>query len=299
MLLLGLLACGGTETIVLTDAQNYAFTSMISADCQTIPAGQDSRVDWSALTADILGNTLDPAKDVDTLQLALFPDLTSEQVLAGINDDTLAQSDVAGFADLQPPDGTTESTLSAFDTMGTPLDVAQIVADGSTYLLNASTQLEDGRVRYDTFTFLCPTATDEAATIALAPDSATLEWTVDLDGAEPIDMLGAKKIIVDWSELTQNGSDLEIDLADIDRMLLARYDEDLAAIEADFLRVEALAEDTWSADVEGWGDWPLSDLESPEGEAFTGFEGDGTWILALQCTTCINPAPPFLGVVTP
>mgnify|MGYP005741916403 CR=1 FL=1 len=32
---------------------------------------------------------------------------------------------------------------------------------------------------------------------------------------------------------------------------------------------------------------------------FTGFSGDGIWILALTCSTCANPAPLFLTVLEP
>ena len=36
-----------------------------------------------------------------------------------------------------------------------------------------------------------------------------------------------------------------------------------------------------------------------DGEPFTGFTGEGTWILALRCSTCSNPAPPFATVLLP
>ena len=32
---------------------------------------------------------------------------------------------------------------------------------------------------------------------------------------------------------------------------------------------------------------------------FTGFTDGGTWVLALMCSSCSNPAPLFLTVVEP
>ena len=62
-----LLACGKDEEIVLEDGDNFYFDSTLSADAQIVPAGEDSSVDWSGLTADILENAVDPTADVTEL----------------------------------------------------------------------------------------------------------------------------------------------------------------------------------------------------------------------------------------
>ena len=36
-----------------------------------------------------------------------------------------------------------------------------------------------------------------------------------------------------------------------------------------------------------------------DGATFPGFDTDATWILALRCGRCANPAPPVLTVITP
>lgn len=38
--------------------------------------------------------------------------------------------------------------------------------------------------------------------------------------------------------------------------------------------------------------------EETSAAPFTGIDGTGTWILALKCTKCTNPAPWFLTILT-
>ena len=149
------------------------------------------------------------------------------------------------------------------------------------------------------FHFFRPVIDAAPAPVTLASDSAALTYTVDLEGGAPIAMTSAGRTRVDWSALTVGPSGQPIDLPDIDTLTVARYDEPLADLELDFLHVDALAEQTWSHDVEGWGDWCLDELEDADGAAFDGFTEDGTWLVALRCSTCLNPAPPFLGLITP
>jgi len=80
--------------------------------------------------------------------------------------------------------------------------------------------------------------------------------------------------------------------------MVAQYESlGIADLEKDFLRIDALAVQVWNADIEGRSTFDLTTLVSEKGQAFSGFGEDGLWILALRCTTCSNPAPPFLAIV--
>ena len=64
-----------------------------------------------------------------------------------------------------------------------------------------------------------------------------------------------------------------------------------------YINLEGLADEMYQQDISGLPGFELFDMVSVDGQAFPGFSADGTWILALRCTTCINPAPPYLGVL--
>lgn len=298
--------CNKTETVVLTDAMNYAFVSTISADAVQIPSGEDAVVDWSGLTRDILGTEMDPTTEVTQVNLVLFGDLTRDEVLEAINNDELRQSDVAAFAEYVVQDGETSARLSQFSAMGTPVVPSQnVVAGMGTFLASVVTTQTLGAVCegeakerdvYRMFQFFDPTEGAQAAEITITSTSATLDYDVDIDGVEPIRVSNAKDYEFDWSELTQNGADHEIELSDIDELLLGSYQETIDALEQDFLQVENLADTKYEADVEGVGSETVSYITQC-GDAFPGFDNGETWLLALRCTTCVNPAPPFVGVV--
>lgn len=292
---------GGEEDPVLEDAQNYDFTSTISAVSTTITSGADTTVDWSGLTTDILGNTMDPTTDVNEIRIVNFPDLTQAEVLEGINSGTISQSDIDVFFAFSPAGGETSAPLSEFDVLGTLLvPGSDITADKGTFLVSAVTVGEgpDGGPveEYRMFEFFAPTDGAPAATIALAGDSATLDYTVDIESGAALS-ISEGRVDVDWSRLTLDGAGQPIDLPDIDVIMLARYDETPAEIEANFLQIETMAEETYLHDVSGSNAWPLQDLETADGTKFETFDGEGTWILALLCSTCINPAPLFLAPV--
>jgi hypothetical protein len=61
---------------------------------------------------------------------------------------------------------------------------------------------------------------------------------------------------------------------------------------------ELLAEPLYVWSVSGTTDLDLA-TPTDAGETFRGFDDVGTWVLALGCTTCANPAPLFLTVVDP
>jgi hypothetical protein len=102
--------------------------------------------------------------------------------------------------------------------------------------------------------------------------------------------------IVEWSDLTVDMRGLPIRLSDIDRLDLGFYEEDLTGLEADFLGLEELVDDLYTTPLTATIDQDLSLLQNASGETFAGVTDEGTWLLALRCMACSNPAPPFLTV---
>ena len=73
--------------------------------------------------------------------------------------------------------------------------------------------------------------------------------------------------------------------------------ESLAEIESRFVELDSLAEETWTADIEGLTELSLSELEGER--EYPGVDGDSRWLLALSCGSCDTPVPRVLMVLTP
>lgn len=288
------LACQGPVTLLLDDANNYAFTSEITADATVVPARADSRVDWSALTTDFLG---EPVTAVDGVDLAWFQDETEEAVLQSFNDGVPPEENA--FLVQYAPGGTS-AMMSEFAFNGTFIDIGtQVLPDRGTYLVAANTA---DRPRM--FQLFRPTDGAPEATVRITDDSAHIAFDVDLSHGTALSLPGGtNEITLDWAGLTTNGSGRPIRLPNVDRLVLAEFDESLEELEADFLHFDALAEQRFEIDVAGFGSAILTrasgdagDTDATDADAFTGFD-DGNWFVALLCTTCLNPAPPFLARV--
>ena len=96
---------------------------------------------------------------------------------------------------------------------------------------------------------------------------------------------------MDWSNLTQTGTGNPIAIDRIDRLVLAGFRQDLSELEADFLRSRSLAEVIIETNVAGIQAIPFSRIEG-----FEEFDPELTWLIALECSLCLNPAPFFVGI---
>ena len=289
--LLLLAACSKSEEITLTDAMNFSFSSDIDAASIVVPAGEDSLVDWSAVTEDLLGSPIDPTADIGEVSIVAFGDLTQDEVIDGINNETLKQSDLTGFVSYVPQSGETSAMLTDFSVSGTAVNPANDITAGSTYLVS----LEGTDGSYLTFTFFDPVDGADPATITVDDDSAVLSYTVDIDAGASIPVTAdAEQIILTWSQLTTTSSGNPILLSNIDTLMLARYTQPLSALEDDFLQLEDLADELYIVNVATLGSYDLTTIDG-----FAGFEGEGTWLVAMRCGGCVNPSPPFLGLFDP
>jgi len=80
----------------------------------------------------------------------------------------------------------------------------------------------------------------------------------------------------------------------IDGLMLGHYTEARSELQAQLLDLELITDEIWTVDLSGTAGFDLAALPG-----FTGFSTGGTWIRALTCTSCINPAPLFLTVLEP
>ncbi|MCB9791894.1 MAG: hypothetical protein H6741_04130 [Alphaproteobacteria bacterium] len=290
LLLVHLLACA--ETTTLSDAENYSFSSSLTAESAEFASQTDLRVDWSALGVDLQGSTIDPTTEVDLVSIVIL-ELGEQEALDAFVDDALYQSQVGAYATFEPPDGTTSGLLSEFDFLGTPVVPEEHVTEGQgSWLITLNT---DGVPGTRMMRFFQPVDDGPVADITLDDDSADLDYVVDLSAGQPLQIVGDR---LEWSGLTTDMRGLPIRLSELDRVTIGHYDESLAELEGDFLQLEAMAEESWDADFQAQIELELSELVDADGAPFPGVGRDGTWLLALRCMTCANPAPPFMAVLT-
>lgn len=286
---------------VFTDANNYSYTSALDVTPQEVQLRNEVTFDWSGLTTDLLGHAIDPATDVDLVWVVQFPTVTEEEVVSAILTDSLLQESVGPYIQFDnDPANVTTGLLSEFvfppDTSIVP---EEDFTDGSgTWLVRATTGAAENRM----LGFMRPTEDSTNHRFLLGADSATLDFQADLQSLTPFAFDEAQPAYVaDWSALQTHANGNDIDLNKLDQLLVARYDgRTLDDLEADFIDIELIADELYTADVYEVSDYQadLTMATNAEGVAFSGFGEDGLWLVALRCTTvCMNPAPPFLTVV--
>ena len=92
--------------------------------------------------------------------------------------------------------------------------------------------------------------------------------------------------------------------------------ENICEVEKHATNLEAIADKWYSSKVENGTGIAFSELVLRDdaitdptvdptadagvgGESFQGIDDTGVWILALYCTTCLNPVPKFMTVLHP
>lgn len=288
----------GGGDIVVSDANNYFFRGTLDGPSTPVAELVDVSFSFSELAYDLQCHDVDPVEDIDDAALMVFPYLSEEEVEAGLETDTLQQVDLAIYLSFDPEDGT-GGVLSDFTFFGTEADVQLDFREGSgTWLIVLSSGTQIG-VGSRMFAFLEPSSDEVSTHVDIAGGCDVLEHEVDLDALTPVDVEIDGPWDLDFGALESTAQGVEFNPLKISEITVARYDADLADLEEQFLDLELIAEELYRMEHPAGTTADLGDLKSESGEPFTGFEGEGTWLLALQCGTCSNPAPLFLTVLEP
>lgn len=286
--------------ITLQDNNNYQYAGIIRLPDTPVAPLTDVIFDWSSLTIDMQCHGMHPAKDIDNIAVMLFPNLTPQEVEDGLTYDTLQQVDMGVYIE-QITENQTQMPISDLTFYGTDPKILQFTQpDSGTWLvlLTSGTQLAVGTRALQFFT---PTKGETNTGVSIGDACDVLDFSADLETLTRVPINQQGPWPVSWMTLTQNGQGAPLNTGKIDRIMLARYEsQDRASLQAQFLDLELLADDLWMSDLSGGAGADLADLTHVStGEAFAGFTLDDTWILALRCTTCPNPAPLFLTVLHP
>ncbi|MFN7143462.1 MAG: hypothetical protein ACK4YP_06795 [Myxococcota bacterium] len=288
-------AAAADGSVPLGDANNFSYVGTLDAPSFAVAERADVSLSWERLATDLRCNGLDPVADIDNTALLVFPYLTEEEVERGLSEDTMEQADLGVYLSYAPGDATSVS-LSQMSFFGTDAEIeAQFEAGSGTWLVLLTTGTSVA-VGARMLAFLTPTVDATAVAAEVDDGCAVLDFSADLASLAPVPVLRDGPWRLDWSALTRNGQGGAFVPTRVDGLMVARFDEPVDALEASFLDLELLAEETWSYPVAGG---TSADLGALAAGGFPGFHGDGTWALALTCSTCPNPAPLFLTRVQP
>ena len=281
--------------IFLEDANNFSFTSEVQAQSIPIVPKEDAIVHWGDLSIDMLGNNMN-STDINMVSVVLFPRLSQQEVLFGISNETLRQSDLSGYVEYYPTENETSAALTDFSMQGTYIDPPEhFQVDSGTLLLTFSSDELFTR----TLVFFEPDEQTENHDIAVGNQSTIVDYEIDLVDLEHIIIPPAQRWMLDWSGLTQSGSDRPLNLPQLDQVQIVILEDDIETIEEHFLHIESRAQDIYEADVLGTDQIDLSALQNESGTSFDPeiLSTQKNVLLALRCTTCVNPAPLFVGVL--
>ena len=303
--LLALFACTPDDaepkpaaSTTLTDANNYTFDSTLAIPPYTTREAADVEVCWDGATRDMQCHAFAPATDVRNVGLLRSTTLAQEDIEAALGADDLQQADISGYVQFTPEAGDTCANLSEFNFFGTTFGVeAEYVAAGGTFMLILSDSDTPGQGARS-LAFLAPDPTSTTDAVALGDGCSIVSVDAQLSNLEPLRLPTAPATIT-WDALTRDGQGEPLDTARIDSVMVAFYEGRTPAdLESSLLDLEIDATRKYTLALAGGTEADLS-LATGEVGAFTGFAGDGTWLVALRCGTCYNPAPLFLGVVEP
>lgn len=285
--------------MVFTDANNYTFESEFQIGTVEVAPETDLLIDWSGLTTDIRGRSVDPL-DIDQLLFVQFG-ATQAEILTKIDANDLQQSDALNQY-LSFTTGVDNLMLSEMSILGNPFDLGLMVEDANKTWLLSLTNIVDARFDFLMNTFVVPTAGSKNTMVVIDDDSASLTFDVDLSSAPALQTAaGLPAYTLDWSAATTDVFGRELNLALVSRLIIGKVaTDDLTQVEAEFLQLYENAEELYTLDVNGLTFADLSGAtEQTSGAAFGGFTADGTWVVGIECTRqeCTNPAPLLLAVV--
>jgi len=303
------------------EANNYKFSSTLSFPPIKVQPKAELTFEWGGLTKSFLGHPV--AKDDVDMVSVLSWGMTLPDLEEGLNADTLFQSDLTTVPLTLTTDGntagipagaTTAKTLE-FTLNGTPIEPGTAVSpeivlsyfdadeyppEYTTYLAMVAkgTAVGEGTLMIQSF------ITDKSSTntkVEIKNDSTKLTWKANLQELTPTGVpVGEPAINFDWTDsIETNALGGTFDPDSVTHVLLGRYDENVCGLETKFLDIELIATELYEADILVGNSVDLSTLTDKDGNKFPGISADGTWLLALQCGVCRNPAPWYLTILKP
>ncbi len=289
----------GTGDLAVVDDNNYDFVGTLDISTEEVQELTSITIDWSGLTLDMQGHPVDPT-EIDMVSAVVFRYLSEEEIEEGLSTNTLEQADVALYVFAETA-GLTSIELGELTLFGTDIDVeTYFEASYGTWLITLAKGTTPGAGTVMPV-FLQPVVAPAETTVYVTNDSTLLTVDANLAGVTSLPAPVDTPLTVDWGDLTTDGQGNEFQAGDVDQVMVGYYSTLTATdLEEQLLDLEYIYDGMWVYDLEeGGSSLDLSQLTDDGGASFGGITDDGTWILALRCTACPNPAPPFLTTFAP
>ncbi len=316
------LACGSSSTpsmqsVTCTDgtmianvANDYTFTSSLKLHPVKVKPMSDLTFNWGGVTKDFLGQSLNAQTDLNTIFLLLV-NLPSSTFEMQLNNDTFATSSIAipGPPPSYIPSGgvtmaslygnfagayTVDASMAAMY-----LDAATYTPANSTFVVGAQTGTNVGtNIRMLQSFELDPSSSN--TTVTLTNSSTTLTYSADLHSLHPTGVPAmTPNLTLDWSQIQTNALGQPFEPTAIANAIVGHYTETPSQLEGKFLDLQTIATDLYKADIPYGSVLDFTTLKDAAGNSFPGVDSTGTWLVALICTNCRNPAPYYLTILEP
>jgi hypothetical protein len=295
------------SAIIANEVNNYHFQSTLTLPPILVKPEAELTIEWGGLTKDFMGHDLNPMTGIDTANVMLWK-MGEAELQVKLNADQLTQREAEIPIKFNTMNTATTAMLFDFLTVADePLEESQILpylsvenyppAENTyTAILAVGDLASGGDARMLQAFKLDPTSTNTVVT--LTNTSTTLDYTADLHTLTPTQVpSGTNAISIDWTNMLTTSLGTEFLPAQITEARIARYDETPAELEANFLDLELDDEETYEAAVPMGTTITLDKFKSESGATFAGINGSGTWVLALICGSCRNPAPWYMTIL--
>jgi hypothetical protein len=302
-------------TMIAAEENNYNFNSQIMLHPVKVKPQSDLMFDWSGVTKDFLGHSVNAAVDLDTIFVILvdLPVATFENQL---DNDTFS----TGSVQITPPPqftpmGRTSGSLYEDFTAGGEninatkampyFDPVMWTPQNSTFAVAAETGPNLGTNIRMLQSFELDSSSSNT-NVTLTNSSTTLTYHADLQSLHPTGVpAGTANLTLDWSQIDKNalgnsfGNMPGYPTTSITSAIVGHYTQSLSQLESQFLDLQTIAQDLYTAQIDFGNTLDFTKLTDSSGKSFSGITSDGTWLVALQCGACQNPAPWYLTVLKP
>lgn len=312
-----LVACGTPNedeaaqgSLALTDAHNYQSSSALSIPTIETAAGVDIEICFDQVTKDIQCHDVLPT-DIKAAGFSRFPNKTPADVQPMLGQTTIPSNSYDVFRNVATTPGTCAHTQD-MSFFGTAINIATDYTEeaNKAYIMMVGTSIDPG-IGTLSLVFVKPTATSAVTRVDMPPgcdptrtDVPKLTFTATLSPTV-LNAAGAPDLTLDWSEVTVDSTGADVGNAIITKVMVGFYPNmDVPTIQSRIIDLRHIPDSQiWEVPVLSGTSIDLALATKADGTPFTGFTppagATGTWIVALLCETCQNPAPIVLTVVTP
>jgi len=298
-----------TAKVTASESNDYQFSSTLMFPTIKVKPKTNLTIDWGDLSKDFEMHSLNTKSDINQV---LFIDwqLQLSDLETSINDDDIGNN-YEGLPLKFTPDGNTTSAKLYDFGLATGGSVEQSMIDqfldpsvspSSTHTFTAiaatGTNLGGGTRMIQSFVLDASSSTD---TVKIQNDSTMLQFTANLhDLTATYIPSGQSGISLDWGKMKKNAMGRDFDITQITHALVGKYSQSPTDLEGNqFLNLEMIDQELYEGDIDSGTVVDFSKLKDSSGKTFSGISSEGTWLVALICGMCHNPAPWYLTILKP